>query len=326
MFDTVRLGVQGVQLDLAKLQGRGWQKVSTQKIDGEGVAQESTWLTLVRAGQSPQFLMYLPKSEALKLETSLPKLVHGQNVSLLSPAEMGTALDELSNRVSDLIGSEIPHCGEWDIRGRLDAVFAWQVGSRVPDYLHAFKSLNLPRHFQESVDRESTLYWKSNQRLIRMYDKFKESGLEAAKGLLRFEVQENHAKAELKRLTGAESVRACDVLDWDHACRILQHYLDGLGADLIISDREKVVRTLLERCTPAKARALFGTVEMLQLFSRSELVGMQKGQGHSVRQRLWSDLRSLKELGIGAGYSKSGLLPPLTLPKTYTGSPIRSGS
>lgn len=323
MFDTVRAHTR-LELDHDRLLRAGFTLKSSVVRDVEGKERESKFYDLHLAHQSPHLIQYLPSrvpdpddpASCLKLETSLPKAVFGENVSMLAPGDVDRALDLISNRVSDLVG-DIPHLSQWAVRGRLDCAFNWRARGLVQEYLHAFKVLQLPRHHTDSVDVDATIYWRNSQRLMRLYDKFKETGLEIAKDILRFEVQENHAKAELKRLAGESSTKLGDVLTWENARVIIQHYLDSLGADLVIGDREKFIHLLLERCSFAKAERLLGFAEMNQVYSRDEQLRMG-----ASRISVWRKRRELRDLGASMASSRSGILPPLVLPKTYTGEPL----
>jgi hypothetical protein len=320
VFDTVRLGVAGLDADIGMLKRLGWEQITrTRNVGGKDV--DTVQLVSLRRDESPHYLSYSPEPLGeLKVETSLPKMFYEDNVSLLRDEDMPAVFDELSNRVSEAFG-DIPHVGEWNIRGRFDAVFGWnaiQQGKNfVPDYLHAFKSLELPRHYSQSVDRESTLYWRNKSRVIRMYDKEAESKLDKACGILRFEVQSNRAKAELKR-SGVESLKAQDVLTWDNAKVILKSYLSKLGADLVVTDEEKAFRTMIGELGYPKARRLLGAIHAHRIFSHDELISMG-----TARNTLWRDVREVNDIGLSVATSESGFLPPLTLPKKYDGSPMR---
>jgi hypothetical protein len=323
VFDTVRLGVAGLDTDIGMLKRRGWEQITrTRNVQGEDC--DTVQLVSLRRDESPHYLSYSPESHntwgELKVETSLPKMLYDDNVELLRDEDMPAVLDELSNRVSDAFG-DIPHVGEWNVRGRFDAVFGWDAKgdgcNHVPDYLHAFKSLELPRHYSQSVDRESTLYWRNKSRVIRMYDKEAESKLDKACGTLRFEVQSNRAKSELKR-SGVESLKVQDVLTWDNAKAILESYLGKLGADLVVTDEEKAFRTMVGELGYPKARRLLGTIHAHRIFSRDELENMG-----ASRKTLWREVREINNIGLSVATSESGLLPPLTLPEKYDGSPVR---
>jgi hypothetical protein len=310
MFDTVRLSTE-TTIHPDRLKSRGWSWFTSGHRDAEGMEVEQTCYSPPEIDH-PHYIRYYPASGTLKIETSLPKVLHGENVTLLSADEVDKTLDELSNRVSDVTGADIPHVGDWTVRGRVDAVFAWDTRfggkSHIGDYLHAFKSVELPRHYCQAVDREETLYWRNSSRVIRMYDKEKETGMKEASGLLRFEVQLNHAKKELTDL-GASSIKARDVLHWHTARAVLNRYLDGLGADLVITDEEKLFQHLRENSGNTKAFRLIGCIRASQFYSRDELIGL----GYS-RKTLWRYSNEIYKAGASMGTSKCGLLPPLTLP------------
>jgi hypothetical protein len=267
--------------------------------------------------KSPHYLTYSPASGELKVETSLPKMLYDDNVELLKDEDIPRVLDELSNHVGDLFG-DIPHAGEWQVRGRIDAVFGWKAfwdgECHVGDYLHALKSLELPHHYSQSVDSASTLYWRNKRRVIRLYDKEKETGLEKARGILRLEVQANRAKSELENTAGVQSTKAQDVLKWDVAKAILNHYLDKLGADLVVTDEEKAFRLMIKHYGYTRTRRLLGVIHAHRIFSRDELVSMG-----ASRITVWRDVREINRAGLSVATSESGLLPPLTLPENYDG-------
>lgn len=316
MFDSVRLAINEIEIDPAKLSARGWKETTNTILDAEGVPQRDCYYRKPLKNQHPHFLEYYPKRGQLKLETSLPKVLWGENVSMISPGEMEKCFDVMSDRVSSWVGGDIPHVGTWDIRGRVDAVYAWQVGKELPDYLHAFKSVGLSRHISQNVDRDATIYWRNAQRVIRLYDKERETGLKSAHGLLRFEVQANHAKSEFERITGATSTKARDVLTWDNSRAILNNYLSGLGSDLVILDDEKCFKMLAAKFGATRAVRLFGYVQAMRCYSRDELIS-----SGVARNTIWRATRDINAAGASVGSVKSGILRPLRLPVgDFTGS------
>ena len=188
MFDTVRAAYNDVELNTARLMKAGFRKVVTTFEDGEGGEKESLsyrWMasaTDKAKFESPHFVQYIPSAGVVKFETSLPKVLYKENVSMLKADDLPRVLDEVSNRVQDLCG-DLPHAKEAHLRGRLDAVYNWRVQegnkSYVSDYLHALRSAQASRHktdsyASETVDADATLYWFNRQRKIRAYDKFRE--------------------------------------------------------------------------------------------------------------------------------------------------------
>ncbi len=312
MFDSVRLVASEIELDPGKLWLRGWHERMDRSNREHGDMR--SW-ALKQKGEQPSYLQYSPAKGELKVETSLPKVLFGQNIDLLSPSDIMPALDELSNRISDLVGGDVSHAGTWDVRGRVDSVYSWNAGDRLPDYLHAFKSVELPRHYLQTFGRDQTLAWRNQSRTVRLYDKFEESGSDRARGLLRFEVQANRAQGELRKIARAESMRAKSVLSWGVARAILDHYLGQLGGDLVVTSDEKLFNLLVAKSGRKKAFRLLGFIAASKLYGRGELIA----RGFS-RKTLWRIAREVNDAGASVGTVESGLLPPLALPKRFDGS------
>ena len=323
MFDTVRAQVR-CELDPGRLLRGGFHRHVDQSKDAEGREIEVIAYDLHLPGQSPHYLAYLPPKQSdaddpagcLKVETSLPKVLRGENVTLLSPGDVQPCFDFVSNRISDKVG-DVGNFGDFDVRGRVDAVYSW-VTSHTDDFLHAFKQMNLGRHVSQSIDREATVYWRNRQRVIRAYDKFKESGLDIAKNQLRFEVQLNHAKGELERVAGVTSTKLCDLVNWETAKSVLQFYLSALGADLMIADDEKLVKHVLKNCSVIRAQRLLGALLMQRAYSRDELI--RRGVS---RRTFYRSRAEIREIGISEGSARTGILPALRLPDVYTGAPLK---
>lgn len=321
MWDTVKLAVPDLELDPDQLSpGLGWKKSVTTGMDAEGVLQEKVVYRLARENEHPPYLTYSPRSGSLTVETSLPKILFEENVTMLSPSDVPRALDELSNRVESLVGAPIPHCKDWTLRGRADAVFSWNVGQeRVPDYLHALSQLHLARHRTDYVDHAKTVYWKTARRWIRSYDKYAECKLPEAKGNLRFEVEMKRAKSELQTMANVkEGAKAGEVLNWQTARSILAHWLEMLGTDLVVPDDERLLALLCKKCGPTKAIRLIGFVFASRMYGREELLG----RGFK-RDYVWRNVREIKAAGANAAMAKRGVLPGLSLPKRYDGTPGR---
>ncbi len=311
MLDTIRADCE-IELDPCRLMDRQFKRSMVTQKDASGYEHERIGYTWSKPGAHPHFVQYMPGVRRLKIETSLPKVIYGENVSLLSPGDSGRVLDEVSNRVSDLCG-EIPHFGDWDLRGRIDACFAWRAPGMVHEYLQAFRWVTIARHYSDSVDKEATLYWFNSERRVRLYDKYKETVIEAAKDLLRFEVQLNHGKRELQRL-GIASTRVGELVNWETAKAILGDFLDRLGGDLVISDDVKLMRALVNKCGAARARRLMGAIIYYRAFSGSDLRSM--GFKREVVSR---DRREVRKVGLSVGGSSRPVLPPLQLPAVYDG-------
>ncbi len=315
MIDTIRMDCE-LTPDVSKLMRSGFSRGTVEKVDASGEVHDRTVYTWSKKGGHPHFVQYLPEVGVVKAEMSLPKVLYGENVSMIGPGESEKVLDVVSNRISDLVG-DMPAVREWNVRGRLDCVFSWDAGKQVYDYLQAFKSVGLPRHTTEMVDKEATLYWWNSTRRLRMYDKFKESQEQKAKGLLRFEVQLNHAKQELGAL-GIHSTRLGDIVNWGTAKKVLEEYLGRLGGDLVICDDMKLAKSLVQKVGPAKARRLMGAIVLYRMFSNSDLEALGFERHMAARDR-----REVARVGLSVGKADRGVLPPLQLPAVYDGMPGR---
>jgi hypothetical protein len=323
MFDTVR-GQVRCELDPDRLLRAGFHRHVDQSRDGEGGNIDIVAYDLHLPGGSPHYLAYLPPKRVdpgdpagfLKVETSLPKALRAENVTLLSAGDVQPCFDVISNRISDKVG-DVGEFGGFDVRGRVDAVYSWST-CHADDYLHALKQMHLGRHVSQSVDRDATVYWRNRQRVIRAYDKFKESGLEIARDQLRFEVQLNHAKGELARVAGVTSTKMRDVVNWETAKSVLAWYLFALGGDLMIADDEKLVECLLKNFSGVRARSLLGGLMMQRVYSRDELIR----RGVSTRT-FYRDRAEIRRVGISEGSARSGVLAPLRLPDDYTGEALK---
>lgn len=319
MWDTVRASVSGCSLDTARLLSRGFTRIESSKSDVEtGELSGTVRYNLMRKGEYPHYLSYAPESGTLVSETSLPKLVFNSNVVMLAPDTVPGALVEWSNRVSDLVGDVQP-LPRWDVRGRLDACFAWDVNfdgrNHVGDYLNAFRDVGLSRHYSQNVDRESTLYWRNGSRVIRMYDKEKESSDDSAVGLLRFEVELKHAKKELG-FSGGE-LKIGDALTWDYSRSVLEKYLLGLGADLVVADEKILFGHLVDYYGFPTARRLYGSLMASRMYDDGQI----KSKWHIDRKMLWRDRQQIKKSGVSSGVARSGILPALVIPSQFDGSP-----
>jgi hypothetical protein len=305
----------------------GWTHAQYEKTGAEDVEKVTESWGLHRKDQHPHYMMWYPGMGRLKAETSLPNMLYNENVSLLQVADVERGIDRLSEELSLCTGSVLDaHTA--DIQGRVDFVFSydtsWGGQGHVAEYLQAFKLLELPRHYSQNVARAATLYWRNQMRVIRLYDKEKESKRVEAKDNLRFEVQLNHAKAELAALVPGCGLKLQDVARWDVAKAVLGTYLDAMGADLVVSNERDLAQTLVDRVGPARARRLMGYVVFLRLYGREGM--LQMGFDRTMPFR---DKRELEAVGLAGTVNdrdgSSGVLPGLRLPENYSGQALRLG-
>ncbi len=131
----------------------------------------------------------------LSSEVSLPKFHFGNNVEMLNPEQLKTALSDVQDYVETT--TELPFDVPSAKLGRVD--FGYNIRLKdeheVKAYLRSFNGLSLPKYKRVSID-DSTVTMKSPSREICIYSKFEETYkqkdladeiLERASGILRFE-------------------------------------------------------------------------------------------------------------------------------------------
>lgn len=325
MLDTVRVGFEEIELDPGELMRRGWTRQEFETQDVEGLSEVKAAFVLQRKDESPHYLSWSPRSLRLKVETSFPKLLYGSNVGLVQASDVERGMDLLSERVTECVGKPIDARADGLVRSRVDFVFAfdtnWAGRGHVAEYLEAFKSLELPRHYSQNVARAQTLYWRNAARVIRMYDKHTESHDESARGVLRFEVQDNHVQTELEKLLPGTGVFFRDVAKWSVAKKILGNYLGAMGADLVIADERKLGEKLVANFGPTRARRLMGYLWYTRTFGRDGMEDL----GFN-RQMSWRDGREIESIGVSGtvcGDGDAGVLPGLRLPDLYFGKAMK---
>lgn len=107
----------------------------------------------------------------LYVNANLPKMVFGNNLSLPLAPDIERVLDELSSSVSSAIGTD------FDARNvkvkRID--YATNLSLNQDDaraFLERLRRLVIPRFkYDDTHEYETTVYFKSGQRVLRIYDK-----------------------------------------------------------------------------------------------------------------------------------------------------------
>jgi len=152
---------------------------------------------------------YLPysylRAPMLNLEFSLPHLLVGNNIHLVSNIEQAVAqANECLPKVEG-----IPVLNLWDgVLYRLDVCYDHKVGDLVPFYIQALQALEYSRRSTLPYTSQGVQY-KNQQVTTKFYDKHKESGNPAALGILRQET--SLRKVAIKKLTGLKRPTLRDI-------------------------------------------------------------------------------------------------------------------
>ena len=127
------------------------------------------------------------KKPALTLEYSLPKLIFGNNIEEIR--DIPWAVDRGNEEIAKVPGLEGIDIKEGRLT-RLDLAYNHQVGKRLRDYIGALSRMKYP-HRKTVIYQHESVYFNSGRSRTYFYDKFKESGDVAAKGMLRQEASLN---------------------------------------------------------------------------------------------------------------------------------------
>ncbi|MED4908868.1 hypothetical protein P9761_11635 [Brevibacillus centrosporus] len=212
MFDTVRLQTIVNSLNLIDCQDIENLKEFTY------VNQKTGELCTKITGKTSKlpFIQYNSCSGRLEVELSIPKLLYGENVTLLNQDDIQTFFALLEDELYRIFGKRIEK-ETWQVK-RLDVCWNFAVGDKVKDYLKQIALMKINRLIKVVYqDGESVVFHdKNNQKRIMFYDKEREciqrkcqsDLIERANGLLRLEI-----RLPLREITNyAKERRAVDIL------------------------------------------------------------------------------------------------------------------
>lgn len=191
---------------------------------------------------------YFPSSGRLRLEFSVPKLLYGSNSRMVSISDIRDIhfLDGYLSFFSPDVLDDVSV-------SRADFCFNFQVGNSVSDYIKSFSLVNIPHMIKNVYQSDETVFWHNSRRAYRVYDKYRESEEEEAKGVLRFEVQ-----ARSPFLSDVLSSRSWhDVIDFNTAFFFLYKGLSLIDAFSLASDTDRVLSILLSRFKSSYALSLY---------------------------------------------------------------------
>jgi hypothetical protein len=248
----------------------------------------------------------------LRLEASLPKLLHGSN--LVSVCNADLPLQRLHEFAADHVNGEIPELSGMDYL-RVDYCHNFPVGTALPDYVSTLSKVSFLKRRRTTDSYGGVEWWSKNGRRIRAYDKFKEilenekKAIEEARGVLRFEIQLRKKSGFLQRRQKNKKLTLQDVLKPEIAYCCLVETLNAMCLGLGFQCRD-VARNLLDERFPfRKATRLLG------LLARLETMTMDDLRHANSRSTFYSDKGELRELGLWSPSAGTVSLPALEMPK-----------
>jgi hypothetical protein len=192
----------------------------------------------------------------LSQEVSLPKFYFGNNVQMLSPEQLKTALLDVQTYVENI--TELPFDVPSAKLSRVDYGYNFQMNDErvVKAYLRSFNGLRLAGYKRVAIDEE-TVTMKSQSRETCIYSKWRETFkqkdapselLERASGILRFEPRFK-TKAACGRLAarlGLEN-NAQSLLTPETAKGQIQAEIQRLGIGKTITSEKFMIELLIEK-------------------------------------------------------------------------------
>lgn len=247
----------------------------------------------------------------LRVESSLPKLLYGNNISTIS--DPLPAMERLREFLLDQVTGNVGTLEAMDCL-RVDFCHNFSVGAALSDYVDTLSHVAFLQH-RRTYDGYGGVEWLgTNGRMVRVYDKHREilekdkQDVPEAKGILRFEVQIRKKSQYLQRRLHTPYLRMVDVLDPVLAYRCLVETLDrmALRSKFVCRDAAK---TLLD--------AKFGyrkSTRLLGLIRRLETEAVEDVKRLSPRSTFYSDKAALRHLGLWPPSASQVELPGLEIP------------
>jgi len=241
----------------------------------------------------------------LTLETSLPKLVLGNNYQMLGSME-GTI------KIGNMMLEDLPHVPKLDLAEgvliRLDICYNHQVGDAVEDYIKALGNLDYA-HRRTKHHRFEGVEFRAKHKTSKFYNKEWESGFSEAHGILRQEITLMRGK-DIQKMLGKKQPTLLDVSK-EFAVEQLESELSILGLlGNSIANRDTALQTL---CTTYGFDAgiyYFGLLISKLDKSRKQIVQDTKMHPRSLDRKL----QKIREAGVPFTLTdREEPLPPLTI-------------
>ncbi len=313
MFDTVA-GKFEMGPYFPKAESRNPWETSTRKYFDKKLGCYQTSISHF-LGQPEARIAIFGDGGILRVEASLPKLLHGNNLKAVCNPEL--ALARLWEFVADHVSGEIPELSLMDYL-RVDYCHNFQVGSALPDYIHTLGQVSFLKHRRITDGHGGAEWWGKNGRMIRAYDKFKEilekdkKTVAEARGILRFEIEFLKKSGFLQRRLGKKKLTLQDVLTPAFAyCRLVE-MLNAMCLGVGFESQDRARQILDENFAFPKATRLLGLLRRLQTETMDDL------RRNCGRSTYYSDKKELRVLGLWPPSAGPVSLPALEMPPLET--------
>lgn len=296
MVDTLRLGAF-VGVDVTELEARGWTVTEVRKPSAPpALAAQCTTAERVRCQ-----VWAMEGGNWAALEASLPRLVHGENASLLQTwAEVEAAARCMLASAEAAAGAPLPPLEGWTVR-RIDAVHAWEYPAA--PYLAALTLASMPRCTPSAYPTGRRWQLPGGGIAGRAYDKGAEVGRAVALPL-RVERQARPARNVVK-VDGQEVGLSWASWGASEALGMVRAMLADLGLDMPVQTPLAARARLVEAHGERLGRNVF----------RVMLEAREVGGWHAVGVDSWTRQR-YRRLAAAAGIKclSDVELPALAVP------------
>ncbi|MEF2245380.1 hypothetical protein [Paenibacillus sp. IITD108] len=191
MFDTVVIKARPIHLESEAL-------LSTENCKSVTFLNKETGVLQTRYeiyDEQLSYIKYLDGSQTLSIQVSIPKLLYGNNVTLINQQDIPRFFERVQERIYQLFSIKIPH-SEWSI-SRADICWNFQAGKDVGEYVRMLSKQKLAFKNTRSFNQDQTVEFFNKSSRIIFYDKQrqmqKEKALpeivEQSKGILRLEIK-----------------------------------------------------------------------------------------------------------------------------------------
>ncbi|MDK8182621.1 hypothetical protein [Paenibacillus sp. UMB4589-SE434] len=280
MFDTVMLKVSPVYIEPEILNSHSPKSVTYYNKETRAVHTKYE----IYDDKLP-YIKYMEGSRTLFVQVSMPKLLYGDNVTLIDEVDIPLFFDCLQSRIMHLLDIEIPH-SDWTVL-RCDISWNFQVGNQVSEYVRMLSKQQMPFKNTTTYNQDQTVeYWNKSSRTM-FYDKQKQTKkkeaiavVERSKGILRLEVKSS--VYDMKKHSSTR--KAEELLSKKFFMYITGKVLEQIEYPDVVSDID-FTWLMNNRADIAKIETMLGFQMLQRMFDESTLRKLYASSTYANRKK-----------------------------------------
>lgn len=258
-----------------------------------------------KASYEPKLTLYSDyrNKNRLKAQFSIPRLTFGNNLQLPDQEQINAALKSVSGNVSDRIGFKFdaPKATVHRIDYSYNLFFEPMDVTRIIQCYSQYQFAHLKRE----VYPNETVYFRSQSKAIRMYDKYRqilktypnaEEILQAANGLIRLEYYflRRAGIMQLAKRLGFADTTANTLLLERNIQTVTNDLLKVVNIEMIdLSDHDNFTKIHLRTNDLKKTITLFGFIEAFNKFGEEFYRNPELKYSESTYNRMRGEIQSL---------------------------------